>query len=236
MMNKKTFSLISLLIIVSALIISCSISSDGEAPVEEAAAPVAEAPADVAQAESAPPAEGEADAPAPGESGEGSMFIGAGNAVGSLAMGTLSLQDTDTPVTPEQAALLLPLWEQLKEAMSQEEYDSAAVDDLTAQIEAQMIEVQLAAIESMDPETMMEWMQESGAMPEFAGGEMLEGGERPEGEPPADGEPPAEMPEGTRQAPAEGEMGPGGQPGGPGFGRGGTFMIDAVIEYLSSLV
>jgi len=251
-MNRNTFALITLSVLITALLVSCSISG-GETPVEEAAAPVAEAPADTAEST---PVEGGADAPAPAEPSEGTMFFGAGNAVGQLAIGTLYLQDTDTPVTPEQAAALLPLWEQLKETMSQEEYDQAAVDGLTAQIEAQMTEAQLAAIAAVDQEALMAWMQQSGSMPGFAEGERPEGdrpdgqtpsdGERPEGMAestppqggmPGDGTPPAGMAEGTPQAPGEGGMGPGGQPGGgPGMGRGGTFMIDAVIEYLSTLV
>ncbi|MBN1121076.1 MAG: hypothetical protein JXJ17_08355 [Anaerolineae bacterium] len=232
-MNRNTFALITLSILSAALLVSCSISG-GEAPVEEAAAPVAEAPADAAQSA---PVEGDAAAPAPADQpSEGMAFVGAGDAAVQLAIGTLYLQDTDTPITSEQAALLLPLWQQLKEAMSGEEYDQAAVDDLAAQIEAGMTGGQLAAIAALDQEALMTWMQESGVMPAFAGGERPEG-ERPEGAPPEgempEGERP-EMPEGT--PPAEGEMGPGGQPGGPGFGRGGTFMVDAVIECLSTLL
>jgi hypothetical protein len=233
-MNKNTFSWITLSILAAALLVSCSIST-GASPVEETPAPVVEAPADTAESASV---EGDAAAPAPADSSQEPVFINAGDSVGSLAIGTLYLQDTDTPITSEQAAVLLPLWEQSKEAMSQEEYDQAAVDDLAAQIEAAMTDAQLAAIAAVDQEALGAWMQESGVMPGFAGGEHLEG-ERPEGAPP-EGERP-EMPEGefiegTPPAPGEGGMGPGGQPGGPGMGRGGTFMIDAVIEYLSTLV
>jgi len=66
-----------------------------------------------------------------------------------LMLGTFKLEDTDSPVTPAQAAELLPLWKALR---SLDESETTAVEELEAvvnQIEGIMTSEQMAAIEAM---------------------------------------------------------------------------------------
>ncbi|MBN1873003.1 MAG: hypothetical protein JXA33_02155 [Anaerolineae bacterium] len=78
-----------------------------------------------------------------------------------LNLGTLKLEGTENAVTPEQAVKLLPLWQMVQENTLQ---NDAETNNVTGQIEEQMTEAQLKAIEAMsltfaDLET---WMQEQG--------------------------------------------------------------------------
>jgi hypothetical protein len=66
-----------------------------------------------------------------------------------LSLGTLKLSETSTPVTAEQAAKLLPLWQALQSMTSSGNSASAEVNALLGQIEAIFSAEQLAAIKGM---------------------------------------------------------------------------------------
>ena len=66
-----------------------------------------------------------------------------------LALGTLKLAETGTPVTPEQAAKFLPLWQALQSMTSSGNSASAEVTALLGQIESIFTAEQLAAIKIM---------------------------------------------------------------------------------------
>lgn len=66
-----------------------------------------------------------------------------------LSLGTLKLAETSIPVTPEQAAKLLPLWQALQSMTSSGNSASAEVNALLGQIEAIFSAEQLAAIKGM---------------------------------------------------------------------------------------
>jgi hypothetical protein len=66
-----------------------------------------------------------------------------------LSLGTLKLAETGTPVTPEQAAKLLPLWQALQGMTSSGNSASAEVNALLGQIESTLTAEQLAAIKEM---------------------------------------------------------------------------------------
>jgi hypothetical protein len=66
-----------------------------------------------------------------------------------LSLGTLKLAETSTPVTPEQAAKFLPLWQALQSMTSSGNSASAEVNALLAQIESIFSAEQLVAIKGM---------------------------------------------------------------------------------------
>jgi hypothetical protein len=90
--------------------------------------------------------------------------------VSRLTLGTFKLEGTDNAVTPEQATKLLPLWKLIQGGTLQSDAETNAV---IKQIEDQMTEAQLAAIDALGLtfEDMRTWMQEQGIeMPASAGG------------------------------------------------------------------
>lgn len=103
-----------------------------------------------------------------------------------LVLGILMLEETETAVTPEQAATLLPLWQSLQGSALQ---GQAEVNAVLAQIERSMTSEQLAAIAAMqlNGENLAAWMQQQG----IAMGPGGPGGDVPAGELPAGGEYPA---------------------------------------------
>ncbi|MBN2393122.1 MAG: hypothetical protein JXR84_20500 [Anaerolineae bacterium] len=87
-----------------------------------------------------------------------------------LTLGTFKLEGSDNAVTPEQAAKLLPLWKLLQGGTLTRDEETNAV---IKQIEGQMTEAQLAAIDAMGLtfEDERTWMQEQGIeMPAPTGG------------------------------------------------------------------
>lgn len=173
--------------------------------------------------------------------------------VSRLTLGTFKLEGTDNAVTPEQAAKLLPLWKLVQGGTLTGDEETNAV---IKQIEEQMTEAQLAAIDAMGLtfEDERAWMQEQGIeMPAPTGG--WQGGQ---GTPVAPGdtstmtdEERAQMraqfqnmtPEERATAMAEsGFQRPQGAPDGqaPGGGRqfgggfrGGTVMLQPLIKLLT---
>ncbi len=89
---------------------------------------------------------------------------GALPASSQLALGTLKLEDTENAVTPEQAGVLLPLWQALQGTSLQNDVERNAV---LKQIEEQMTTAQLATIAAMrlTVDDQAAWMQEQGLNP-----------------------------------------------------------------------
>jgi hypothetical protein len=101
-----------------------------------------------------------ANAPAPlGEGGDASNPEL--DNVSRLIVGTLRLEGSDNAVTPQQAARLLPLWTLIQGGALTSDAETNAV---VKQIEGQMTEAQLAAIDALGltMEDVMAWMQEQG--------------------------------------------------------------------------
>jgi len=66
-----------------------------------------------------------------------------------LLLGTLQLEETAQPLTTEQAATLLPLWQGIRGTMNSGASAQAETDALLRQIEAGLSQEQLAAIRDM---------------------------------------------------------------------------------------
>jgi hypothetical protein len=71
------------------------------------------------------------------------------NARLQLTLGSLKLAETNTPITPEQAKVMLPLWEGLLNMTRTGNNAQAEVNALLAQIEAAFTPDQLTAIRAM---------------------------------------------------------------------------------------
>ena len=153
-----------------------------------------------------------------------------------LVLGTLSLAESDTPLTAEQAAALLPLWKAVRSLGESDTAAQAEIDALYTQIHGTLSEEQLAAIEAMpftresmatisqqlgidtgfggmgnaspEMQATVEALRASGQMPEGGPGFFLEGGAPPDA--------------GSR--PSGGDMPAGGIPGGGGMPGGGMEM------------
>lgn len=167
-----------------------------------------------------------------------------------LLLGILSLADSDTPLTVEQANAMLPLWKAVRSLGESDTTAQTEVDALYTQIRGTLTEEQLTAIDgmslnmesmaslaaelgietgfvggrgNMSPEAQatMQALRESGQMPQFE-----EGARPPEGfEIQIEGE----LPEGVVRP--EGDLPAGGVviEGGPGTGGGGgemQFFVD----------
>lgn len=71
------------------------------------------------------------------------------NARLQLTLGSLKLAETNTPITPEQAKAMLPLWQALQNMTRTGNSAQAEVNALLAQIEAAFTPEQLTAIRGM---------------------------------------------------------------------------------------
>jgi hypothetical protein len=135
-----------------------------------------------------------------------------------LILGTLTLEETENAVTPEQAAQLLPLWQTLQVLSESDTAADQETEALVTQIQETMTAGQMQAITDMNltREDMMSIMQEQG----LAMGGAPAGGQsnNPQGgNPNGGGFGSDEFPSG---APPQGGF-PGGGPGGGGPGGGG---------------
>jgi hypothetical protein len=177
-----------------------------------------------------------------------------------LVLGTLKLEGTDNAVTPAQAAELLPLWQLIQSGSLQSDAETQAV---LKQIESNMTEAQLAAIQAMGLtfEDVRTWMQEQGIeMPTPAAGQ--DGGPgafqnlteeqraqmrqefqnmTPEQRATRMAEMGVQRPEGTPGAgggfrPPEGTPGAGGGGGRPNFGAGGGAQSRMLLSPLIDLL
>lgn len=132
-----------------------------------------------------------------------------------LALGTLRLDDTDNPVTPEQAATLLPLWQGVRGTLRSGASAQVEVNTLLGQIEAGMSTDQLAAIRAMQltQVDLQDWTQSQGLSVGTGSGQPGAGRDLP--------------PDARAALEAQ---------GGAGGNRGGTSLVivDAVIEFLTA--
>ena len=102
------------------------------------------------------------------------------NEVSQLAFGTLYLDDTDLPVTAEQAQIMLPLWQLYQTMASEDTTASEELDAIVQQILSAFTEEQLAALDEMDLSNPMTLMSDFGAGNFSATTEDGEAIERPE--------------------------------------------------------
>ncbi len=81
-----------------------------------------------------------------------------------LLLGTLQLEEGDAPVSGEQAATLLPLWQGIRATMTSGAASQAETDALLAQIEATLTDAQIAAIGEMKltQVNLQEWAKSQG--------------------------------------------------------------------------
>ncbi len=88
-----------------------------------------------------------------------------------LALGILSLQSSDMPLTAEQATTLLPLWKAMRSLGESDTAAQAEIDALYTQIRGILTEEQQAAINDMsfDRESMAALSQELGIETGFGG-------------------------------------------------------------------
>ncbi|HQE91388.1 MAG TPA: hypothetical protein PLH19_03020 [Anaerolineae bacterium] len=175
--------------------------------------------------------------------------------VSRLTLGTFQLEGSDNAVTPEQAAKLLPLWKLVQGGTLKSDAETNAV---VQQIEAQMTEAQLAAIDALNltRDDMTTWMQEQGIEMPGPDGAPGDGQGAPGGMPDMTDEERAQMrerfenmteeeratamaesgfqpPDGNGQSPAGNGQPPAG--GGPGMsGRGGgNILLEPLIKLLT---
>ncbi len=117
--------------------------------------------------------------PSSGESSEAPSSLRGIESATELALGTLKLEDTESAVTPAQAAELLPLWRMIEGGTLKSDTETEAV---LKQIESVLSGPQLAAIHAMELERqdVLAWMQEQGiemgASPSGPGGSAGQGG------------------------------------------------------------
>lgn len=97
-------------------------------------------------------------------SGSGGPGSGPMSEVTQLAIGTMKLDDTDHPVTAQQAGELLPLWQVYQSLSSSQTAAKEEVDGLVGQIQEAMTPEQTQAIQDMNltGQDMMTFMQEQG--------------------------------------------------------------------------
>jgi hypothetical protein len=138
-----------------------------------------------------------------------------------LGLGTLELDGTSNSITPEQAEILLPLWQALLSTQKSGTAAQAEVSTLLEQIESSLQNEQLAAIRGMQltQSDMQAWAAANGVTLGSGGGVPGQG----------QGLSPEER--ATRQA-QEGRT-PNSIAGG---GGAATALLTAVIDYLDGLV
>ena len=94
-----------------------------------------------------------------------------------LALGTLELSQTELEVTPEQAQVLLPVWQALRSLQQIGSAAEAETSALLAQIEAAVMPEQLQAIADMQLTFtgMQDWASANGIQMGTGGGEPGQG-------------------------------------------------------------
>jgi len=181
-------------------------------------------------------------------------YPGALNASSQLALGTIRLEESELAVTPEQAAVLLPLWQALRGGVTIQE----EVNAVLSQIEGTMAPKQLEVIAAMQltQDDLRAWTQSQGlGVPSEGGAGWMGGGQElspeeratrqaerggGEGMPPematrrAEFESMSEEEREAMRATAEA----GGMSGGPGGRAGGGFgqfrtLLNPLIELLT---
>jgi len=89
-----------------------------------------------------------------------------------LVLGILSLADSNTPLTTEQAAAMLPLWKAVRSLGDSDTAAQAEIDALYTQIHGTLTDEQLQAIDAMalDGQSMASLAESLGIDTGFAGG------------------------------------------------------------------
>lgn len=168
----------------------------------------------------------------PASGPQGDFSAGELPATTQLIIGTLKLEDTNQPVSAEQAAELLPLWQTMQVLSESDTAAQQETEALIAQIQETMTPEQMQAITDMNltREDMMSIMQEQGLAAGPAGGQNNSAqGANPNG---GGGFGPGggELPSG---AAPQGEF-PGGGPGGAGGGQGSGLSPDQIATAQAS--
>lgn len=142
------------------------------------------------------------------------------NARMQLTLGSLKLAETETPITSDQAATLLPLWQALQNMTRTGNSAQAEVNALLAQVEAVFTPEQLTAIRGMGLKStdLQAWASANGIAVGSGAGQPGSG----------QGSGMSAEARATKQA-AEGIT------GGSGGGGIATAMLDALITYLQGL-
>jgi hypothetical protein len=257
--RMKIWNLLLTLVLATGVLAACgggdaSPAGDTEPPAGDAEPTVEEQDTPAQDTETGGGSEGYT-SEALDESYDGALPVGS-----QLALGIFELKETESAVTAEQAASLLPLWQAIQGGTLQGDAETNAV---LKQIERTMTAEQLAAIAALGLtfEDMGAWMQEQGVnfgRPEGAGERQNLFGDMSEEERAAmratrqagggfggEGGPFGDMSEEQREsmratAEAGGLTFPGG--GAPGGGPGGfargqlTMLAELVVELLTELV
>lgn len=120
----------------------------------------------------------------------------------AMALGTIQLDGTTDAVSPEQAARLLPLWQALRSSIDAGGMVPEEINGLLLQIEAEMTDGQIAAVNAMriTQGDMRDWASANGV---------------------AAGAPSASMIATQMAMAGQGQL-----------GKGGAALLDAVVDYL----
>jgi hypothetical protein len=158
---------------------------------------------------------------------EGALDLG-----GQLALGTLLLEETAQPLTPEQARDLLPLWQALQGGVTAE----AEVNAVLAGIENVMTSQQLAVIADMGltQDDMQVWMQDRGLAFGAPDGSGEPSEERPAGEGERAGK--GNLSEEEREAMLATRQAGGSMPGGGVGAAGGAGQYGMLMRPLTALL
>lgn len=149
--------------------------------------------------------------------------------VNVLLVGTLKLDESDNPVTVDQAAQLLPLWQAYRTLSTSQTAAEAEVDGLLKQIENTMTDAQQQAIQAMNltNSDMLALMQSMGGMgPQGTPDPNATPGADFSGRFQSDGFPAGGMQNGPSFSTGDGSAGPSGnRPSGGGAMPGGGAII-----------
>jgi hypothetical protein len=139
-----------------------------------------------------------------------------------LALGIMELDETDLPVTPEQAVELLPLWQVMRSSTKTGTEPSAEVEALLEQMQETLTAEQLGAIREMrlTQTSLQVWVQEQGLTLGSGSGEGTPGS--------GQGKNMTEAERAARQAEE-------GRTGSNSSGGASTVILEAVISYLEGL-
>jgi hypothetical protein len=218
------------ILLICALVLLAGCAAQADAPA--AGASSADISTPTAQAgggdTGAPPQAGGEGNPQGGGPGGPGGFGGASQ----LALHTLYLQSTDSPITAEQAAALLPYWQELKTLQEGgEEADLEQIETVIGEINDGLTAEQAALLSDLSPDDLAAWAEEQGVAMGFGGPRPeMEGAGPPEGMSEEDrATAQAERPEGPPENPPE-EMPEGARPTGPD-----NNLVDEVISMLESL-
>jgi hypothetical protein len=134
-----------------------------------------------------------------------------------LILGTLLLEDTDHALTTEQAAVLLPMWQMMKELESSDTAATQEKGGLIEQIQETMTSEQIRAIADMKltQKELFAYMQKAGLMqrPQQSGTQAASGSTSGNFPGNGGGAPPAGFEGGGRSISSEGGGGPSGGTG-----------------------